>query len=252
MKITSLTVPLTYGLVSLLAGLGPIRAAEDDSKSVADDKKIGWVETVKRDLEGWTVHVDSRLLEGPHQAQGEAALNMLTNHLERIAVLLPEEQLADMRKLEIQIEHAHPELGNMQYHPAADWLKGRGYDPALAKKVHIPQAENLLSRQQMLKHPAVILHELAHAYHDQVLGFDHKETLEAFEAAMDVGIYDEVLSHRGSLVKHYATTDHKEYFAEATESYFYHNDFYPFVAAELQKHDPKGYSLMEDIWGERE
>ena len=35
----------------------------------------------------------------------------------------------------------------------------------------------------------------------------------------------------------------------ATEAYFYRNDFYPFVRAELQKHDPAGYAVMERVWG---
>ena len=34
-----------------------------------------------------------------------------------------------------------------------------------------------------------------------------------------------------------------------TESYVGVNDFYPFVRAELQEHDPKTYALMEKIWG---
>ena len=38
-----------------------------------------------------------------------------------------------------------------------------------------------------------------------------------------------------AMVEHYAATNHKEYFAEATEAYFYKNDFYPFVRGELKK-----------------
>ena len=70
--------------------------------------------------------------------------------------------LKKMQKLEIWIERHHPRLGAMQYHPSAKWLEGRGYDPRLAKKVHITRASSLLSKGQLLKHPAVILHELAH------------------------------------------------------------------------------------------
>ena len=33
----------------------------------------------------------------------------------------------------------------------------------------------------MAKYPYVILHELAHAYHDQILGFEHKEILHIKE-----------------------------------------------------------------------
>ena len=51
----------------------------------------------------------------------------------------------------------------MQYHPSRRWLMGKGYDPRLAKKYHIPRAASLYARGQMLKHPAVVLHELAHA-----------------------------------------------------------------------------------------
>jgi len=151
--------------------------------------------------------------------------------------------------VEFWIEHRHPELGAMQYHPDLDWLTERGYDPRLAKKVHITRAAELFSRHQMIKHPAVILHELSHAYHDQVLGFDEPRIIEAYQKAMAAGNYEKVLLYNGSRVRHYATTDHKEYFAEGTEAYFYRNDFYPFVAAELKEHDPTLYALFVDIWG---
>jgi dipeptidyl-peptidase-4 len=100
----------------------------------------------------------------------------------------------------------------------------------------------------MLKQPAVILHELAHAYHDQVLGFEHPGILEAYQAARKRGDYEKVLHVNGGETKHYALTDHKEYFAEATEAFLYRNDFYPFVAAELKAHDPQAHELLEVIW----
>jgi len=206
-------------------------------------------EPVVRKIEGWKVHVDPQLLEGEHGESGAQALKMLANHLQRIAVLVPEEQLAKMRKLEFWIERAHPQLGAMQYHPSPKWLTGRGHDRRLAKKVHITHANQLLSRQQMLKHPAVILHELAHAYHDQFLGFDDQRIVDAYDKAMADGLYEKVLLYTGKKVRHYAATNHKEYFAEGTESFFYRNDFYPFVAAELQEYDPELYDLLVDIWG---
>jgi len=204
---------------------------------------------VKKDIEGWTVHVEPTLIDGEHADLGQRALAMLANHLQRIAILLPEDRLEEMRQMEIWIEYEHPQLGAMQYHPDRKWLVDRGYDGRLAKKVHITRAESLLSRGQMLKHPAVILHELAHAYHDQVLGFDEPRLRENYKKAMDEGLYDKVLLFTGEHVRHYAATDHKEYFAEGTESYFYRNDFYPFVAAELKEHDPRLYKVLEEIWG---
>lgn len=238
--------------VPLLLAATLTAPAEPASKAPAtkEVRKIGWIEPVEQHIEGWTVHVDPQLLSGEHAEGGALALKMLANHLQRIAILVPEGPLEDLRKVEIWLEYAHPELGAMQYHPGKKWLTVHGYDPRLAKKVHITHAASLYSRSQLLKHPAVILHELAHAYHDQVLGFDDPGVLKAYQQAMKAGTYEQVMLYNGRTVRHYAATNHKEYFSEATEAYFYRNDFYPFVQAELKEHDPTGFKEMQRIWGE--
>ena len=73
-----------------------------------------------------------------------------------------------------------------------------------------------------------ILHELSHAYHDQVLGFDHPRIKEAYEAYKKSGRGEKVLLHDGTRTRHYALTNQMEFFAEMTESYFGSNDFFPF------------------------
>lgn len=201
---------------------------------------------VQQNIEGWTVHVEPVLLE---EQEGRQALRMLADHLHRITILLPKEPLKKMRGLEIWVEKNHPSLKSMQYHPSKQWLIGHAHDPRLSKKVHIPVARHLLSRQQLLKHPAVVLHELAHAYHDQILGFNDAAILKAFNKAKEAGSYEKVLLYTGKTVRHYALTDHKEYFAEGTEAYFYRNDFFPFVRAELELHDPDLHQTLEAIWG---
>jgi hypothetical protein len=222
------------------------RAAEKSSSA----KKAGAVrfDPVVRDIEGWKVHVEPALLDGEHREEGAKALAMLANHLQRIKIVVPARPLEKLQQMEIWVEHSHPTLKSKQYHPGLAWLRANGHDPRLLRKVHIPQARDLLSREQMLKHPAVILHELAHAYHDQVLGFDHAEIKAAYEKAKAGGTYDSVLAHTGKKVKHYGLTTPQEYFAEATEAYFYRNDFYPFVRAELMEHDPELFALLEKIW----
>ncbi len=204
---------------------------------------------VLRRVHGFPVYVDPALLDGEHATEGARALGMLANHLERISMLVEGQPLQDLRQVGIWIEHEHTELERMQYHPSARWLARHGYDTRLARTVHIPRARALLSRAQLLKHPAVVLHELAHAYHDQVLGFDDERVLRAFRTARDGKRYEDVLAHTGRRVRHYAMTDHKEYFAEATEAYLYRNDFFPFVRAELAEFDPVCHDLLERIWG---
>lgn len=219
-----------------------LRAEEQEDATPPFDPVI-------QDIEGWKVHVEPSLIDGDHAEVGGQALKMLANHLQRIAILVPEDRLTKLQTVEIWLEHAHPRLHAMQYHPDVNWLTRHGYDRRLAKKVHLPQAKALYSRQQMLKHPAVVLHELAHGFHDQTLGFSDQRVIDCYQQAMEEGIYDSVLLYDGRMVAHYGKTNHKEYFAEATEAYFYRNDFFPFVRSELQRHDPRMHDLLVEIWG---
>ena len=157
-----------------------------------------------------------------------------------------------LQKLPIWLDHHYEPLGSMQYHPGATWLREHNHDPRLVKHVHIPRAKALLNRGQWAKHPYVVLHELAHAYHDQVLenGFQNKAVLDAYNEAKAKGIYEKVLLYTGRTVKHYGLNNQMEYFAESTESYLGVNDFYPFVRAELNEHDPGMFQLLKKIWGE--
>lgn len=242
-------VPAALLAFLLLAAVSSRGEETDPAKAKALAHRF---EPVVRNVEGWTTHLDPALLSGEHEAEGARAIAMLANHLQRIAIVLPTEALAKMRTLEIWMERDHPVLKTMQYHPGRGWLVEHGHDPRLEKKVHITQVAQLWSREQMLKHPAVVLHELAHAYHDQFLSFDHPEILAAYHAAREAKIYDRVLLYNGQMVRHYGLTTQMEYFAEGTEAFFYRNDFYPFVRAELKLHDPRLHDLLAKVWAEPE
>ncbi len=43
----------------------------------------------------------------------------------------------------------------------------------------------------------------------------------------------------------------RSYFIELSEAYWGENDFYPFDYAELERHDPEGFELLQKIYGER-
>ncbi len=241
---------IPFAILTILAVHGEELTAQTADRLPADEKVAARFDPLIREIEGWTVYVEPALLSGEQKEEGTRALAMLANHLQRITILVPPGPLAKMRKLEIWIEHHHPKLNSKQYHPSVEWLVKNGHDPRLAKKVHIPRAADLTSREQLLKHPAVILHELAHAYHDQVLGFEHPDILACYAKAVQAGNYQRVMDHKGRKVRHYALTNAKEYFAEGTEAFFYRNDFQPFVRAELKLHDPDLHDLMGRIWEE--
>ena len=202
-----------------------------------------------RQIEGWTVRVDDRLLNGEGAALGEKAIKLLTARLVAITAIVNEEPLAKLRTVTIQLDLTHGGLMPMQYHPSAGWLKSNGYSEKLAKCVHIPNVHGLLSPFENHRQPSAMLHELAHAYHDQVLGFEHAKVMEAWKKFRDSGKYKSVLTSPGNMREHYALTNQKEFFAEMTESYLMVNDFYPFVAGELKQAEPEIFALMAEIWG---
>ena len=202
-----------------------------------------------RDIEGWTVRVDDRLLKGDGSAMGERALKLLTARLVAITIVVPEKALAKLRAITIELDLDYGDLRIMQYHPDAGWLKAHGYSETLAKCVHIPGAEEFLSPFENHRMPWVVLHELSHGYHDQVLGFDEPRVRAAWEKFRDSGKYKSVLTSPGPMREHYGLTDAKEFFAEMTEAYFGSNDFYPFVTGELKQAEPETFALMADIWG---
>ncbi len=205
----------------------------------------------ERVIEGWTVLVDRRLLPGgAHESLGKTALGLIEADLRRIQLLVPTDRLTRLKKVTIVLDQECGDLKAMQYHPSADWLENNGYERSLARCVHIPRAAGYTDPQHVFTQPSCLLHELAHAFHDQVLGFDHQGVRSAFARAQLEKKYESVLFIRGGERRHYALTNHKEYFAEATEAWFGTNDFYPFVRSELEEHDPALAKVLREVWGE--
>lgn len=202
-----------------------------------------------RKLEGWTVRVDDRLLQPPNAELGARALKFLEGRLFEIKAVMAAEPLARLQAVTIVLDLTHGRLRSMQYHPSAAWLRANGYAPNLEKCVHIPVAADLPTARNIREQPWVVLHELAHAYHDQLLGFDEPRILAAYEQYKKSGRGDAALLFNGQRVRHYGLTDHKEFFAEMSEAYFGVDDFFPFNRAELMTAEPEIYKLMESIWG---
>jgi hypothetical protein len=202
-----------------------------------------------RRVEGWTVRVDDRLLQGEGAELGGRAIRLLTARLVGIGVVVPEPKLARLREVVIQLDLTHGALHPMQYHPSAGWLKANGYGEDLAKCVHIPDTREFLSPFENHRQPWAVLHELAHAYHDRVLGFDDARIRAAWKKFRDSGRYKSVVTTPGPTREHYALTNEREFFAEMTEAYFGTNDFYPFVAGELKQAEPEVFGLMREVWG---
>ena len=200
-------------------------------------------------IQGWSVRVDDRLLQPPNAELGTRILKSLDARLSDITAVVRPPCLTKLRGVTLVLDLTHGKLKTMQYHPSAGWLVDNGYAADLAHCVHIPEAGALLEPRQINVQPWCVLHELAHAYHDQVLGFDDARILTAYSRYKASGHGDSVLLITGEHVRHYGLTDHKEFFAEMTEAYFGSNDFFPFNRGELMTAEPDIYQLLKTIWG---
>jgi hypothetical protein len=236
----------TYFLVGDALAKGMIKLLAPSPKEQAEPAKP--TSHTDRKLEDWTIHVDDRLQKGPDEALGTRALRFLEGKLMDIKAVVPEDRLKKLQSVTIVLDLSHGRIGPMQYHPDANWLRENGYSTDLAKCVHIPEAADLPTRRHINEQPWVILHELAHAYHDQILGFDEPRIKDAYEKFKKSGHGDNALMYNGKRGRHYALTDHKEFFAEMTEAYFGVNDFFPFNRAELREAEPEIFALLRDIW----
>lgn len=230
--ITSLTLSCFLLLPSL--------ATTSDRSETHDTRKI----------QGWTIHI-SQALTKTQPKKTATAIRLLTGQLKRVVKAVPPKAVGALRTVPIWINPQYEGITpRAEYHPSKGWLSDNDRDPVMAKAIEITNVSKFEAENRRM--PDLILHELAHAYHDQVLNFDHAAIKEAFDLAAKSGTYDSVQRFTGRKTitdKAYAMSNHKEYFAETTEALFGQNDFYPFNRKELQAHDPQMVIVLKRCWG---
>lgn len=231
-------------LAALALALFPAKAgAQQAAATVYSDRQI----------EGWTVHIAKSLLTNQVELV-EPALGLLQKQLAEINRVIPKTALAKIQAVPLWFSPEYPGVPpRAEYHPGAGWLRENGRNPAMAKGVEFTNIR--IFQQEVNRMPNFVLHELAHAYHDQVFGFDHAEINAAYQRAKAGGTYEKVERWLGNgrpntVEAAYAMTNPQEYFAENTEAYFSRNDFFPFTREELLKHDPAMAELLRKLWNQ--
>jgi hypothetical protein len=199
-------------------------------------------------LAGWTLHISPKL----DQAAWTKALPLLQAQLNEIIRVVPAKAVAELQKVPLWINPEYPNVPpRAEYHPGAGWLKENGRDPAMVKGIEFTNTR--IFEAETRRMPNFALHELAHAFHDRVLGFENAQIEAAYQKAKAAGLYNRVQRQdsegRKRLDRAYALTNAKEYLAECTEAFFAQNDFFPFRQDELKKHDPEMFDLLTRLWG---
>jgi hypothetical protein len=224
-------------LVSCLVGLGVAGCAVTPDPAEVYRKES---------IQGFAVLFNPQVL-----GRGRAAEDVRTElerQLKHASEVMPEPALAALRKVRIWVEWNKRQNAASEFHPSAAWLEKNGYNPEKAGDVEIANSVNFVDWSRAGQ-PCIVLHELAHAYHFHVLGIRHAGIAAAYRQALESRSYEAVEFVHGGKRRAYALVNEREYFAEISEAYFCRNDFYPFTREELQKHDPRGYLLLQELWG---
>jgi dipeptidyl-peptidase-4 len=209
-----------------------------------------------RQVRGWTLRIDERLI-AKDAAVVEKAVGLLDAQLAKVERLVPAKAVERLRAVPLNFSLPYPGVRpTAEYHGGLAWVKQAGREIALAKAVEFTDIDRF--EPEIRRMPVFVLHELAHAYHDQVVpgGYENPDILAAFRQAKAAGGYDAVKRWTGDKFadnpsKAYAMTNQMEYFAETSEAYFERNDMEPFDLAELKAKDPAVIPVLEKIWGVR-
>jgi hypothetical protein len=205
-------------------------------------------------IEGWRVLIDERLLN-ENGAATEKALSLLAAQLREIVEKIPAPAVTQLRRITLWFSPPYSSATpKAEYHPAVEWLRGHGRNPAMAKAVEFTNIDQFEAETRRM--PNFTLHELAHAFHHQFLtnGFQNEEIKATFDRAKAGGAYEKVERRHGAArtptqERAYAMSDAMEYFAETSEAFFSANDFFPFTRQELKSHDPEMHALLARLWG---
>jgi alpha-L-fucosidase 2 len=197
---------------------------------------------VVKDIEGWQVYVHRDLLGGGKRREiGEPALRQLKYGLAKVRQMVAAGPLEKLQKVKIWLEvdstnGKHGRTSGYQYHPDLDWLEKMDFNPGKQKCVEFGTAAGLAKRADF-QTVQVTMHELAHAYHDQVLSFENPDVLAAHKRAGQEGKYPP----NDWVVR----ANHKEFFAGLTTRYFESEE----RRKEIVERDPVFAKKLEQYWG---
>jgi hypothetical protein len=208
----------------------------------------------RRVIEGFTLLISKEVLENNTTASYERKpLEVLELELKTIVAVMNPKSLELLRRLLIwvdwdeqqELSSGRPGFAVAVYyggHQLSMLQKGR--HPLRARCVSILRMKRLTEEHQPKRElgRCVILHEIAHAVHDQLLGGNNNLQIKsAFQQAMERKLYDRTA---------YVSTNEQEFFAELTCAYLNQLHYYPRNREDLKKHDPATFKLMASIWGQ--
>ncbi len=210
-------------------------------------------EYVTHELHGWLVFVEKQLTDEAPELAGKS-LARLEGKLAAAVALLPAAALPDLRSLKVFLLYGPRSRGGgrdngLEYFRASDPKHHDWLDRRMGRSVVIYDAANFaaISEQWAIR---ALVHEFGHAQHLEHWPEDRADIFDAWDQAVKAGRFREVHEEdRHTHNPNYAARNHLEYFAELTATYFVGVEYFPRDRAGLERYDPVGYALIENLWG---
>ncbi len=218
-------------------------SAQNQNKTIS----VPGYETQK--IDGFTLFIHPEAKKHEEEFK-KSPLEVLKLELKMLGQILNKRALAKVQTLPFWVEWDEtPEGTNtgggtvIAYYLSSDlrMTRIRGEHPLRAKTITVCNLKSLTRLHQpgIDSGKCILLHEVAHAVHDQLIGFDNPEINLAFTQAMNRKLYQPGL---------YMTSSAREFFAELTCAYLDRLDHFPRNRGDLKKHDPATYKILERIW----
>lgn len=234
--------------LALVVLLGALSAQSPKAAKGPLDAVPGYTKVT---IEGFTVLVADEATNADTSKYERKPMAVLELELKTISGMLNEKTLKLLQKLPIWVEWDENRLlGNgraggavaVYYGGHQANLLADGKHPLKSKTVTILSLRSLTAEHQPKTDSGrcILLHEFAHAVHDQLVGRENPAVKAAYRQAMERKLYDK---------EAYLATNDAEFFAELTCAYFDQLGTYPRTRDELKKHDAVGYKMVHDIWG---
>ena len=139
-------------------------------------------------IQGFTLQIHPDIAQHPPEAQ--QLYIELEKQLKAVTEIVPANSLYLLQQVIIWVEWDNKCKEAARYHPSRSWLEENGVNPDKAQCVEINTALKFI--QWSDTQPWMVLHELAHAYHFQVLGENNKNIQRAFQQAKEKKRYESI------------------------------------------------------------
>jgi hypothetical protein len=215
-----------------------------------------------RTISGFEVLFSPLLLS--NEAASLRAHQFMHDHLDEVTRIVPPTALQQLRRVRLWLDldasgssralafyKSPPSIftASPSDRPTEHNFGYGGFHGAMFLGIVFPNIADAIAISEVSRAPMIVLHELAHAYHHQVLGMWNPDIKQTYEAAKAKGLYRNVSFWNGNIAPvGYAMSNEREYFAGLTEAYFGRKAQNPFDANELKNYDPDGFRLVERAW----